>query len=209
MTQALRSGLAGLALCLSAAAWAEAPADDSAERERIRAERAAVEATYLQQLEVCSKRFVVTSCVDAARGQRHAAVTELDRQQRLLDEARRTQRAAERQQAIDSKVGGEEARLREEAARDRSATRRASGEPGTAPTPASAAPRAARPASTPAERAAQEERARQAFDLKQQRAEAHRQEVARRNQERALKANPGAPLPTPSASAVAASAAGT
>lgn len=204
----LRVGVAGLAFAwafgLAGPARADAAADDAKQRERIRTEREAVQATYRQQVEECNTRFVVTSCVDAARAQRHAALDKLDKQQLVLDEARRAQRAAERTEAIESKVSGEEARRREEAARERSATRRDA--PADAAKPAasaaSAAPRAARAASTPAERAQSEARARRAYELKQLQAEAHRQEVARRNQERAKKANPGAPLPVPSASAV-------
>jgi colicin import membrane protein len=188
-------------MVLSAVARADAPADDASARERIRAERAAAEATYVQQVQACSTNFVVTSCVDEARAKRHAALTRLDRQQLMLDEALRAQRSTERLEAIDSKVSGEEARRREEAARDRSANRRDTEEPKPVALPPSAvAPRPARAASDNAQRAAQEARARRAYELKQLQAEAHRQEVERRNQERARKANPGAPLPLPAAS---------
>jgi len=195
--------LALAGLLLGAAAHADTPADDAQERARIRAERSAAETTYAQQVQACNARFAVTSCVKEARAQRHAELSRLDKEQLVLDEARRTQRAAERKHAIDAKVEGEEARRREEAATGRAGSRRAASEPGSKAAPASAAaPRAARAASSAAERAEQEARARSAYEHKQAQAQAHREEVARRNAERARKANPGAPLPTPSASAV-------
>ena len=203
-----RARLTVLALLLGAGARAQTPAGDAMERERIRAERAAAEATYARQVQVCSQRFVVTSCVDAARAQRNAELTRLDRERQALDEAQRALRASERLQAIESKGSGEEARLREEAARERSAKRRDIGGPKPAATPASAAPPRARPpASSAAERAEPQARARRAYELKQLQAEAHRQEVARRNEEHARKANPAAPLPTPSASPASAASA--
>ena len=130
-----RARLTVLALLLGAVARAQAPAGDAMERDRIRAERAAAEALYAQQVQLCSQKFVVTSCVDAARAQRHAELTRLDREQQLLDEAQRAQRAGERLQAIESKRSGEEARLREEAARERSAKRRDTRDPKPAAAP--------------------------------------------------------------------------
>ena len=199
------AGLVGLILMWAGTAFAQARADDAAERERISAERAAAEAAYGTQVQVCSSRFVVTSCVDAARAERHAALTALDKRQEVLDDAQRKQRAADRLQAIDSKVSGEEARRREEAARERSANRRDGAEPRPLGPPGSAAPpRAPKDPGDPAQRAEAEQRARRAYELKQLQAEAHRMDVLRRNQERARKANPGAPLPVPAASDVAA-----
>ena len=203
-----RARLTVLALLLGAVARAQAPAGDAMERDRIRAERAAAEALYAQQVQLCSQKFVVTSCVDAARAQRHAELTRLDREQQLLDEAQRAQRAGERLQAIESKRSGEEARLREEAARERSAKRRDTRDPKPAAAPSSVAPpHAGRAASSAAERAEAQARARRAYELKQLQAEAHRQEVARRNEERARNANPAAPLPTPTASPASAASA--
>jgi len=198
-----RAGLISIVLLLGAAVWAGTP--DTTERERIRAERAAAQATYSQQVQRCSKEFLVTACVDAARAQRHAHMMRLDKQQQALDEALRAQRASERLQAIDSKLDGEEARRREEAARERSAARRSAEDPKPTAAPASAtAPRSARAASSTAERTAQEARARRAYELKQLQAEAHRQEVARRNEEHARRTSAGAPLPGPAASAASA-----
>jgi|APFre7841882630_1041343.scaffolds.fasta_scaffold47399_2 colicin import membrane protein len=200
-----RTRLICLALWLGAAAQAATPSGDAMERDRIRAERAAAEAAYVRQEQLCSQKFVVTPCVNAARAQRREALTRLDRQQQVLDEAQRAQRASERLKAIESKESGEEARRREEVARERSASRHDTEVLKPATASASAAPpHAARAASSGAERTEQEARARREYELKQSQAEAHRQEVARRNEERARKGNPGAPLPTPAASAASA-----
>lgn len=190
-------------------AQAPAPADEDRQLERIRAERTAADAAYERKAQECAQRFIVTSCVDAARAERHAQHLRLDREQQVIDEARRKRRAAERQQAIDSKTVGEAAREREAAASERSQARPAASQPAgkAAPAPASAAARDAKPASSAAERAEQEARARRAYELKQLRAEAHRREVEERNAERARKTNPGKPLPVPGASAPAAASA--
>ena len=196
---------------LLAATVAVAADDDAAARARIAAERAAAEAQYREQVRACDSRFVVTSCVDAARAQRYATLAELDRRQEALDEARRRQRADERMRSIEDKASGEEARKREEDAAARAARRPAA----TTPQPAASAaggasapaPRAdRRPPVDAGARAEQEARARRAYELKQLQAEAHRQEVERRNQERVRKAGSAAPLATPAASEVGASA---
>jgi len=196
--RALRAAVVGMAMALGGPACAQAPVDDGKDRERIQAERAAVEAGYVQQVQLCAKKFIVTSCVDEARAKRHAALARLDQQQAALDQAQRARRAAERLQEIDSKNSAEEALRRDQAARERSTHRRDVEEPKPPTTPSSAAPaHAARAASSDAERADEEARARRAYDLKQLQAEAHRQEVERRNAERARKAKQGAALPTP------------
>jgi hypothetical protein len=199
-------GLVGLALLLAVPARAGAPSDDANDRERIRSERAAAEAEYSTQMKKCNQQFVVTSCVNEARAKRHALISRLDEQQHALDQAERARRASERTQSIDSKVGGDEASRREEAARERATNRPAGKEPKPVPAPAGAAPRAPRAASSPAQRAEQEENARLTYEKKQRDAEAHRQEVERRNQEHARKTRPAAPLPMPAAAQAASAA---
>ena len=191
------------------AALAQTPADEEAQLERIRVERAAADAAYQRKALECAQRFIVSSCVDDARAERHAQHARLDREQQVIDEARRQRRAATRQQAIESKSAGEAAREREAAASARSLARPATSQPGgrSASAPTSAAARSAKPAPSAAERSAQEARARRAYELKQLQAEAHRREVEERNAERARKTNPGKPLPVPGASAPAAASA--
>ena len=205
----LRRGLLAGALALGAAGTVPAQdqaADEARTTERIRAERAAADATYERKARECAQHFVVTSCVEAARAERHATQIRLDREQQALDEARRQRRAEEREKAIASKTAGDEAQAREAAARARSEARPAASAPvRAAPLPASgAASRTAKPVPDAAQRAEQEARARRAYELKQLQAEAHRREVEQRNAERARKTNPGAPLPVPAASAASA-----
>ena len=200
-----RALCAALALFTWLAAQAQAPADEARQAERIRAERAAADAVYERKVQECAALFAVTSCVDAARAERHAVQVRLDREQQVIDDAKRQRRAAERQRGIDSKLAGEESAKRESAARARSQARPAASAPAkAAPAPASgasSAARSAKPQPDAALRAEQEARARRAYELKLLQAEAHRREVEQRNAERARKANPGAPLPLPAASA--------
>jgi colicin import membrane protein len=203
-----RAALA-LALCAAFAGQAQQPAsvpqDDEARTvERIRAERAAAGAAYERRVTDCAGSFAVSSCVADARAERHAIDTRLDREQQAIDDARRRRRAAERERAIADKLEGEEAAKREAAALARSQARAAASERAVKPLPVPASAAAARPGKPQpdaAQRAEQEARARRSYELKQLQAEAHRLEVQRRNAEHARKANPGAPLPVPAASA--------
>src|SRR5947207_14324881 len=110
-----------LLLLLSAAAtlpaWAISPADDAAERQRIAAEQAEVEKAYAAREAECRRRFIVTSCLDAARRDRREAVERLRQQEVVLDEAQRKQRAAQRIEEIRSKVSADDIKQREAEAR--------------------------------------------------------------------------------------------
>ena len=192
-----------LACAIAVAAAGSARAEDPTAEEirtvkRIRAERAEADAAYERKVKECAQQFVVSSCVEAARAERHAAHLRLDREQQALDEAKRLRRAEDRRNAIEAKTTGAEAQAREAAAQSRSQARSASEPTRAAPVPASgAASHAAKPVPDAAQRAEQEARARRAYELKQLQAEAHRREVEQRNAERARKTNPGAPLPVP------------
>ena len=92
-------------LMVFAANAAAAAADDSrAERDRIAREREEVKLRYAEREGECRQRFVVTACVDAARTERREALDHLDEQQRVLDEAQRKRRAAERMERIRGKI---------------------------------------------------------------------------------------------------------
>jgi len=94
-----------LLAALVAQAWGQAASmDDAAERSRIAAERRAVQAGFESARAACEKRFVVTECLDAARADRRQALDRLQRQQVVLDEARRRARAAERQRDIETRA---------------------------------------------------------------------------------------------------------
>ncbi len=191
--------LAALAL----AAWlplhaAEPAGSDAQERARIAAERQAAESAYAERVRECQGRFAVTPCIEEARAARREKLIALRRQQALLDEAQRKQRAAERMAAIRDKVSAEETRKSQPAAepRAREAPMRI------------VAPRAGRVASAPvppasaasAARSAAEERKRARYEARQREAQAHREDAQRRAAERAASGKkPSAPLPPASA----------
>lgn len=184
--------------CLLLAALAPAHAnDDAAERQRIARERAQAEARFRAQRNECQQRFVVTACVDAARAEHRQTTQRLRREEGVLDEAQRRQRAAARLAAIEEKQRAE----RERANAPR-APRAASEAAPRQPRPAH--PRAAHePASapSPAERAAEEARKRERYEARQREAREHREQAEARRVQRDRKGKPpAAPLPDPAAS---------
>ncbi|HKW82346.1 MAG TPA: hypothetical protein VJN68_01225, partial [Burkholderiaceae bacterium] len=88
----------------------------AAERERIARERVDAQAAFKKQEAACQERFVVTPCLEAARKTEREALARLRRQEVLLDEQARKQRAAERAQAIRNNISADEARRRDESA---------------------------------------------------------------------------------------------
>ena len=99
---------AWLAIALSAAllpqALAVTPGEERRERERIASERAQVQALYAQRERECQQKFIVTACLEEARRTRREALERLRREDVLLDEAQRRQRARQRMEDISSKV---------------------------------------------------------------------------------------------------------
>jgi len=104
--------LLSLALALLAAVPVQA-AEDHAERDRIKAERAALDARFTEQERACRARFAVTDCVQRAQRERNAALAALRRQERVLNDAERKRRAADRQQELDERNAPEK-RARDE-----------------------------------------------------------------------------------------------
>ena len=190
--------LAGPALVLLAGgARAEAVPEERAERLRIAADRAQVEAQYSERELACRRQFAVTGCLVDARASRREGLNRLRQQEMVLDEAQRKQRAARRMVEIETKLSGDDARRREESARER---REIASRSGQAPPAAASAPaaRAPRPAQAGAARAEQAARNRQLLEAKQRAAQTHRDEVARRNAEREKKGKTARPLPAAS-----------
>lgn len=200
--------LLGGMISLIAGAWAQS---DDAERERIRSERAGVEAAFAAQERACQERFAVTACVDDARRTRRGALAELRRQTTALDEAQRKQRAERRRQAIQDNLAREAAEQRDVPARP---ARPPQAAPSERAVPSEREPRSARPAparpiearvATPTPRAegnriAQEARHRSRFEARQRDARIHQDEVKQRNDAAAARRPPAAPLPVPAAS---------
>ena len=195
-----------LSLCATAPAWAISPADDAAERQRIAGEKAEVEKAYAAREAECRRRFIVTSCLDAARRDRREAVERLRQQEVVLDEAQRKLRAAQRIEEIRSKVSADEAKRREaearvqarEAQRQEQAARvEAAASAASAPSAAAAASAPVRARTPPTKRPVDAGKAAQAYEQRQQQAQEHRAAVERRNAERAGKNKPSRPLPAP------------
>jgi hypothetical protein len=198
------------ACCVAASVHAMDPAQERAERDRIKREREQAEAAYRAQERECRQKFVVTPCIDQARRDRRETLDRLRQQQEVLDEAQRKQRAAQRMDDIRSKVSGDEAKQREAAAQKR---RRQRAEPAASqPDAPASSPAAAlskeppaaisKPASANASAMEVHERKTQAYEKRQQEAAEHRAEVEKRNAQRAANGKPPAkPLPTPASAA--------
>ncbi len=199
--------LAFVLLLLWAAPCARAAgaATDAAERERIAAERAVAETRFAEERLACERNFVVTSCVDAARKRERDTLADLRRQEALLDEAQRRQRAAERMAAIRAKVSAEDERRRQQALQPpRARPLQLPRSPAAGPAGAASMP-SERAASAPPARvkgadAEHEARSRARFDARQRDAREHRAAAQRRAAQRASQGHvAAAPLPVPAA----------
>lgn len=192
----LRWSFVSAALC-TGLATAAVPADETVERERIARERAEATARFEQRQRECAQRFAVTACVDAARAEHRQTLLQLRRQEGVLDEAQRKQRAAQRMQAIEEKRRAEQERASAPPATPRPPPLQVKPpRPAAAHSPPSAADR---PASAP-DRSLEEARNRERFEARQREAQAHRDDAARRRAQREQAGKkPSAPLPDPAA----------
>ncbi|MBL0422031.1 hypothetical protein JI739_16895 [Ramlibacter sp. AW1] len=75
-----------------------------AERARIAAERAAVEARHAREEVACRARFAVNDCVRESTARRRVALSELRKQELAVNAAERQQRAEERRRALADKA---------------------------------------------------------------------------------------------------------
>jgi hypothetical protein len=192
-------------IVLAALASAAAPSlatTDAAERDRIARERAEVQAALTKQEAACQERFVVTPCVEAARKAEREALARLRRQEVLLDEQQRKQRAAERAQAIRNSISADEARRRDEsgAATASAPVRVERAELVETPSRVERArrelPIGERPADAATRRTAEQEHI-ERYDADRRAAQAHREAVEQRNAKRAASGKAAAPLPVP------------
>jgi uncharacterized membrane-anchored protein YhcB (DUF1043 family) len=185
---------AGVAIALLALA-VPVHADEAAERARISRERAEAQARFEQRQRECAQRFAVTPCVEEARAEHRQAMIQLRRQEGVLDEAQRKQRAAARLAAIEEKRRAEA----ERSVSPHSAAGPAASVQVKPPrAPASAARAASVPASSPST-AVREQRKRAQFEARQRDAQAHREASQRRRAERETAGKATAPLPDPAA----------
>ena len=196
----MRSNAALWWLCLgcmgAGAAMADDAASERAERDRIRLERGQVEAAFNARETECRRRFVVTPCLDAARRARREAMEGLRRQEAVLDEAQRKQRAAQRIEDIRNKVSGDDAKRSDAQGRSARTQQRLSEAAARPASAASAAPMHARTPVAPnrASSAAEAER-RVEYEKRQAAAQEHREAVERRSAEHAKTGKPAKPLP--------------
>jgi hypothetical protein len=196
-------------LCGAAAAHADNADELKLQRQQIDAARRQANAVYAEREKRCQEQFVVTACVEDARAVRRRELDRLSREQAVVDEALRKQRAAERLQMLADKQRAARQRASEPAPPPRvllqKPARGAQAAASAASGAAQASPRdrerlgvVPEDRSTPAERRDNKE----AFERRQQQAEAHRRDVQQRNAQKAAqpahKAASG--LPTPAAS---------
>lgn len=191
-----------LAALASAAAPSLAAMNAATERERIARERADVQAALTKQEAACQERFVVTPCFEAARKAEREALARLRRQEVLLDEQVRKQRAAERAQAIRNNISADEARRREESAGATASAPVRVERAELAETPRHAErarrelPVPERPVDPAARRAAEQEHI-ERYEADRRAAQAHREAVEQRNAKRLASGKAAAPLPVP------------
>ena len=201
MKSLLAIAVLGLAIGAAAAADTEA-----GERSRIAQQRSEAQARFDSQQKLCHQQFAVTACVDAARAERRKTIDDLTIQERVLDDAARKRRAAQRLAEIEARQKAPLQPLKPE----RQVVTR-DGEAASAPrrleTPHPAS--APRPVVVnPAQQREIEATKRAAFEERQRAAQAHREESEKRQQELVKKKPPLAiaPLPTPSAAAASVAA---
>lgn len=99
--------------CLSVCATLAQPGPDaqtvgSAERARIAAQRASLEAAFKADEAVCQRRFFVNRCLAGIRQGRNEALADLRRQELLLDEADRKQKAADQLLKLEKKAADQQ-----------------------------------------------------------------------------------------------------
>lgn len=182
------------------AAAADTPADEVQRRERLAAERVAVQARYDTAVRECEKAFAVTGCMNRAKSERRSALDRIAREELSLDDAQRRRRADERRQRIAQKQQAAASRAAASAPDLRLRAPRQAAPAASAPRPSRRAePRT--PEAAAAEAAEAKRRSEQA-QKRRERAASHEQAVRERNEkERASGKTPAAPLPVPPASA--------
>lgn len=214
---ALRGWLLCGLCCAGASAQAQTPAGPAGERQRLAAERAAVEVRYVEREAACQQRFAVTDCVNDAKKERRDALAPLRRLGAAIDDAQRKQRAAQRREDVRRKVDNAQTREREVVVREApaaarlpaaappaeagSAPQRKAREATPKPAPRRVTARTAPELPTDAERRAREADAQARIAARKQAAQAHREAVENRNAQRALSGKQADPLPVPPARA--------
>jgi hypothetical protein len=187
------------------------------QRERIKAERAAVEARFTEEQKACRAKFAVTDCMLRVRGERNSHLAELRRQENAVNDMERRRREEQRQRDLAQRQAEKE--RDEEKRRERAASESKGREERAAVQEQKRAAGAARASQPQAERAPKglsgpqgsprtevlpkksgptpEEAAknRQDYEQRLREAEAHKAEVRARNAKRTKP--PASALPAP------------
>jgi len=191
------AGLIGL--LLAASVQATEPPEAQAERQQIKAQRAAADAQYRKAEAECRQRFAVSGCITEAQAQHRETMSALRMRELALDEAKRKAEAEANEHRIEAKRA-------DAANRPPPQPRAASAPKASAAASAASGPVASErvrkrsktaddAAAAAARVAAQQRRATEAA--------VHRQEVEQRNAERVARGKKSVPLPVPSAASVA------
>ena len=173
------------------------------ERERITAERAAAQAAFESRQRECQNSFVVTPCVETARGNLRDVLTRLRRQEAMIDEAQRRERAAQRLETIHARPAAAPGEAASAVPRlgKRAASALHEGEPDASENKAGRerAHGARSSEASQQERRLAAARSEARFEAASQAARSRRDAVERRNTERAVSGKGAAPLPVPAA----------
>ena len=102
-----------LMVCVGVQAQTSNNFSNDAERFRIGADRARLEATFAFEHTTCYKRFLVNKCLDEVKLVRREALADLRRQEIVLNDQERKAKAAEQLQKIEDKLSPE--KLQQEA----------------------------------------------------------------------------------------------
>ena len=189
--------IAAATLALLCWGVAAAPDSDASERERIAADRRAVQARFETARRDCETRFVVNQCLAQARQARREALGVLQRQSHLLDDARRRARAVERLRDIQARESAAAAKPALAPAAPASATLKGAAAASTKPRLQPAVGPAA--AASAVAQAARRRAAQQQQRLRE--AQAHQDAVQARNAKQDAHRPPAASLPVPAPSA--------
>lgn len=185
-----RHALALLLACAAPWALGAGVGTEAEERARISSERAAAQSAFVSRERDCQNSFVVTSCVETARRDLREVQLRLRRQEAVLNEMQRRERAAQRLETIRNRPV-----VPEPAARSASAPAPRVVKPETPRVRAHPAPT---PKMSEADRQRAEALSAQKFEAASQAAGARRAAVEQRNAERAARGKNAAPLPVPS-----------
>ena len=192
-------------LALAAASVQAQAGDANADLERIAAQRAAVEKRFEEEQKACRARFAVTDCIQQARRERNAALSDLRRQEIAVNEAERRRKAAEHQKELEERAAergrkaaaaassARQVRKEAEAPAPHGQARTPEGPKAPGPQGEARAPREPKASSGPTAEEAAKNRAE--FDQRRQEAETHKAEVKARLAKRAKP--PASALPVP------------